>query len=46
MKKIIGIAVIALSLCALKSDAQIQKGNILVGGDIGGLNFGTGGFST
>ena len=44
MKKIIGIAVIALSFCSLKSSAQIQKGNVLVGGDLAGLHFGSGGY--
>jgi hypothetical protein len=44
MKKLIGIFVIALSFCSLQSNAQIQKGNILVGGDLAGLHFGSGGY--
>ncbi|MDQ2718795.1 MAG: hypothetical protein M3Z26_03395 [Bacteroidota bacterium] len=44
MKKIIGIAIIALSFCSAKSFAQIQKGNILVGGDLASLHFGSGGY--
>ena len=44
MKKIIGIAVIALSFVLSNQVAQIQKGNVLVGGDIAGLHFGGGGY--
>ncbi len=44
MKKIIGIAIIALSFCSVKSIAQIQKGNVMVGGDLASLNFGSGGY--
>ena len=40
MKKVLATLVIALSLVATKSDAQLQKGNILVGGDIAGFSLG------
>jgi hypothetical protein len=43
MKKFIGIIIIAFTFCSNKSDAQIQRGNVLVGGDIANLNFDLGG---
>jgi hypothetical protein len=43
MKKLIGILVIACTLCANKTMAQIQRGNVLVGGDIASLKFASGG---
>lgn len=44
MKKIIGIFVTALCLFATSSQAQIQKGNYLIGGDLASLHFGSGGY--
>ena len=38
MKKIIGLLLITSAFIANKSNAQIQKGNYLVGGDIANLN--------
>jgi len=35
--------VIGLCLFAFKSQAQIQKGNYLIGGDLASLHFGSGG---
>lgn len=43
MKKIIGLLLITSAFIANKSNAQIQKGNYLVGGDIANLNFDLGG---
>ena len=43
MKKTIGIFIICLSLFANKSHAQIQKGNLMVGGDLANLDFTLGG---
>ena len=43
MKKLTGILVIGLCLFAFKSQAQIQKGNYLIGGDLASLHFGSGG---
>ena len=43
MKKIIGILTISLAFLSSTSNAQIQKGNILVGGDIANLNLTLGG---
>lgn len=40
MKKVIGIFVIGLSLFAFKSQAQIEKGNYLIGGDLANFNIG------
>lgn len=46
MKKITGLLLITLVFTAYQSNAQIQKGNYLVGGDIANFNFdlGSGGF--
>ncbi len=44
MKKIAGILLISALIVSNKSNAQIQKGNLLVGGDIAGLHFGSGGY--
>ncbi len=43
MKKLIGILIVSMILFSNKSKAQIQKGNILVGGDIAGFNLTLGG---
>ncbi len=43
MKKLIGILIMAFSFCSNKSDAQIQRGNVLVGGDIANLKYDLGG---
>lgn len=43
MKKLIGLVIICLSIFTTKTSAQIQKGNILVGGDIANLNLTLGG---
>lgn len=43
MKKIIGIAIVSMTLFSTKLSAQISKGNVLVGGDIAGLNYTLGG---
>lgn len=40
MKKVLATLVIALSLVASKSDAQLQQGNVLVGGDLANFNLG------
>ncbi len=42
MKKIIGLILITSILIANKSNAQLQKGNYFVGGDISNLNFNLG----
>lgn len=39
MKKIIGLLLITSALIANKSNAQIEKGSYMVGGDIANLNF-------
>ena len=43
MKKIIGLVIICFTIFTTKTSAQIQKGNILVGGDIANLNLTLGG---
>lgn len=43
MKKLIGILIITFAFYSNKSDAQLQRGNVLVGGDIANLNFDLGG---
>jgi hypothetical protein len=43
MKKLIGILLIASTFYANKSTAQIQRGNVLVGGDLASLKFASGG---
>jgi hypothetical protein len=43
MKKLIGFVIICLTIVTTKTNAQIQKGNILVGGDIANLNLTLGG---
>lgn len=43
MKKIITILLACAGLATYKADAQIQKGNLMVGGDIANLNFTLGG---
>ena len=43
MKKLIGILILAASFISNKANAQIQKGNILVGGDIANFNLDLGG---
>jgi hypothetical protein len=43
MKKLVGILIVAFTFCATKSDAQIQRGNVLVGGDLASLKFASGG---
>jgi len=43
MKKLIGILVIACTFFANKTIAQIQRGNVLVGGDIAKFNLDLGG---
>lgn len=40
MKKIFGALVILCLVCAEKSNAQLQKGNVLVGGDIANFDLG------
>ena len=44
MKKVIGIIVTGLCLLTATSQAQIQKGNYLIGGDLASLHFGSGGY--
>ncbi len=43
MKKIIGLFIIFVALFSAKANAQLQKGNFLVGGDIANFNFTLGG---
>jgi len=43
MKKLIGILIIAFSFYANKSMSQIQRGNVLVGGDLANFKFASGG---
>jgi hypothetical protein len=43
MKKLIGILIITFTCCSNKSIAQIQRGNVLVGGDIAHFNLDLGG---
>lgn len=43
MKTLFGILVTGLCLFATTSQAQIQKGNYLIGGDLASLHFGSGG---
>jgi hypothetical protein len=43
MKKLIGLVIICLTIFTTKTNAQIQKGNILVGGDLANLNLTLGG---
>ncbi|MGN6195049.1 MAG: hypothetical protein ACTHOB_08925 [Ginsengibacter sp.] len=43
MKKFIGIIILALFFYSNKTNAQIQRGNLLVGGDIAHFNFDLGG---
>lgn len=43
MKKLIGIIILALSFYSNKTNAQIQRGNLLVGGDIAHFNYDLGG---
>ena len=43
MKKIIGLVIICFAIFTTKTNAQIQKGNILVGGDLANLNLTLGG---
>lgn len=42
MKKLIGLFVTGLCLLTATSQAQIQKGNYLIGGDLASLHFGSG----
>jgi hypothetical protein len=43
MKKFIGIIILALSFYSNKTNAQIERGNVFVGGDLANLNFDLGG---
>ncbi len=43
MKKIIGFLIISMALFSNESSAQIQRGNLLVGGDLANLNLTLGG---
>ncbi|HXR83429.1 MAG TPA: hypothetical protein VN722_03910 [Hanamia sp.] len=43
MKKFIGIMILGLFFYSNKTNAQIQRGNLLVGGDIANFNFDLGG---
>ena len=42
MNKITVVAAVLLALCGLKSNAQIQKGNYLLGANVAGLHIGLG----
>lgn len=44
MKKVTGLVLIFLAVFSTRSEAQLQKGNILVGSDLAGLSFGSGGY--
>lgn len=44
MKKIILIILATIAFTSNSASAQIQKGNVMVGGDLASLNFGTGGY--
>lgn len=43
MKKLIGFLLIAFTFCSNKSNAQIERGNVFVGGDLANLNLDLGG---
>lgn len=46
MKKIIGILIVYMAFFSTKSNAQIQKNNMFIGGDIAGFNLDLGGSGT
>jgi hypothetical protein len=44
MKKVLSLLLVFVGLCCFRAEAQIQKGNLLVGSDLAGLHFGSGGY--
>ena len=44
MKKVLSLVLVFAGIFSFRSEAQIQRGNILIGGDLAGLHFGSGGY--
>jgi hypothetical protein len=44
MKKVLSLLLIFVGIFPFSSEAQIQKGNFLIGTDLAGLSFGSGGY--